>query len=141
MGRLAGAWAPPAAWAALLFTASSLPLRSGGVLFPHADTLVHGLEYAVLGFLTARALRIARPAWSRRDVALAAGLLGAAYGLTDEAHQAFVPERSPEWSDLAADAAGSLLGAGLFAAVFRGRATSPGAGAERPAPGAAAPGP
>lgn len=138
------AWAPPAGWAVLLFAVSALPLRPGRAAFPHADTLVHGFEYAVLGFLLARALRVARPSRPARGLVLAAGVLGAAYGATDEAHQAFVPERSAEWSDFAADALGAFLGAGLFAALVPGRATSPEGSAGpggRPAPGAAAPGP
>jgi VanZ family protein len=121
---LLGAWAPPAAWCVLVFSGSSFPLRTEGRLFHGADKVAHLVEYAVLGFLLARAVGIARPRWGTGGVVLAAALLGALYGGTDEVHQSFVPERTAEWGDLAADACGSLLGGALFAALFRRRAPS-----------------
>ena len=53
--------------------------------------------------------------WSRVTAGgmLLAVLLTVAYGLTDEVHQSFVPGRTPELRDLAADALGAAAGAGL----------------------------
>lgn len=132
---LLGAWSPPAAWAALIFVLSSLPLRTERVVdIPGADKAGHLVEYAVLGLLAARA---AARTWPRRGaaalVAAAAGL-STVYGLSDEAHQCLVPERAFEWSDLAADALGALAGAAAFAAV-RARALPPTSGDTAPAPG------
>ena len=35
------------------------------------------------------------------------------YGVSDEAHQAFVPDRTPSLADVGLDAAGAMLGVGL----------------------------
>ena len=40
-----------------------------------------------------------------------AALITALYGITDEAHQAFTPMRTPDPFDVVADAVGGLLGA------------------------------
>lgn len=78
------------------------------------DKLVHACAYAVLG---------AALAWGRRSSAttLAHGwllALGALYGLSDEWHQAFVPGRSPDPADLAADVAGLVVGYGTTWALL-----------------------
>ena len=78
-----------------------------------SDVAAHFLAY---GFLGAAMLRgVAGAEWVRVSVrgALLAALLAAAYGLTDEFHQWFVPGRTPELRDVAADALGSGFGAGL----------------------------
>ena len=62
--------------------------------------LAHVSEYAILGFLLARALR--RPGVA---VALAAG-----YAVTDEVHQTFVEGRHGAPRDVAIDASGALVG-------------------------------
>jgi VanZ family protein len=48
-----------------------------------------------------------------------AALLGSLYGLTDEFHQRFVPHRSAELGDWAADTLGAALGALLAWLVLR----------------------
>ena len=131
---LAGAWLPPIAWCVLLFALSALPFRTGAETFRGADKAVHAAEYAVLGFLLARALLLTGPHRTRaRNFALAAGL-GAAYGLTDELHQLLVPERAFEWGDLAADALGAAAGAAV-------RVLAAGRDAASSAPAPAAPSP
>jgi len=122
-----GAWAAPLAWAVLIFLGSSASIGAGRTLFPHADKVVHALEYAVLAFLSARAFLRTRPAWAAGRVALASAALAAVYGATDELHQSFVPEREAALADLAGDAAGALAGAGLWASVCRRRAALSGA--------------
>jgi VanZ family protein len=58
-----------------------------------------------------RGLAAAR--WSRVTVlrAAAAVVLSTLYGVSDEWHQSFVPGRSPDVLDVAADAVGSTIGA------------------------------
>jgi VanZ family protein len=41
-------------------------------------------------------------------------IFGTLYGLTDEWHQSFVPERQASARDLAADAAGVFIGGALW---------------------------
>ncbi|MCK6479358.1 MAG: VanZ family protein [Planctomycetes bacterium] len=111
------AWGPPVAWCLLIASLSSLPLSTDAELPRGSDKAVHFVEYGVLGFLLARALRPAEAGAPLLRRALLGALLGAAWGGLDEVHQAFVPTRTPEWGDLAADAAGSLAGALLLAAI------------------------
>jgi VanZ family protein len=117
---LPGAWLPVAAWCLLVFLLSSYPLRVDIGVVPGGDKTAHLGEYAVLGFLLARALRRTRPALGAGAVVAGAALLGALYGASDEFHQAFVPQRTASLGDLAADFAGALLGAAAFA-VLPGR--------------------
>ena len=69
----------------------------------------HFTEYLILGvslFLTVRDLRRRASFW----IPWAAG---AAYAVTDELHQAFVPGRSCELRDMLIDACGVLLGVAI----------------------------
>jgi VanZ family protein len=100
-------WAPVVLWAGLIFTLSSIPsLDSGlGTWDLVLRKLAHFAEYAILGALLLRALR-------REPVAV---LVGSAYALTDEVHQAFVAGRQGSPLDWAIDTAGVILGVLLFA--------------------------
>lgn len=106
-------WLPALAWMGLIFALSAQPN------LPHAprpwlDTLLkkggHATAYGVLAWLYLRALRGS----SARDRARPlAALLAAAYALTDELHQAFVPGRHPSPVDVLIDGAGALLAMAL----------------------------
>ncbi len=104
MRRRLATWAPPLAWAALLFVLSHQPGGDLPSLFAGADKLAHFLLYAPLGFLLGRAV----------GVAWLAVMLATAYGVTDEWHQLYVPGRSPSAADILADALGAALGAALW---------------------------
>ena len=117
-------WAPPLAWMALIFFGSSTP---GGELpgflsLLHLDKVAHFAEYAVLGLLTARAF--AR--WPRLDAAVLVAACAAfafAFGITDEIHQRFVPERTSSAFDLVPDLLGGTVGAWVWLTARRsGRA-------------------
>lgn len=106
-------WGPVVLYAALIFglsSSSNLPDLPKGL----NDKGAHLLLYCGFGFLLARALAggLGRrvPAWVLPFVVL----LAMAYGVSDEVHQLFVPHRQFDLLDLAADAAGALLGAGLL---------------------------
>ena len=95
-------WAPVVAWAAVIFVLSSLSdLGTGlGTWDLVLRKLGHAAEFALLGALLARALRHDR-------IAFAAG---AAYAVSDEVHQHFVPGRVGAWYDVVIDAAGVAVG-------------------------------
>lgn len=103
-------WLPPLGYCLLIFIASSGPSAPGLDHFPHQDKLLHGLAYAVMGALFYHALKhAAAPTFSRRAFFFSI-FLATLYGLSDEVHQMFVPGRTADGGDLAADFLGSLLG-------------------------------
>lgn len=70
--------------------------------------LAHVAEYAILGFLAARAFRTSpRPAISSRWFMISL-ILVISYALIDEYHQSFVPTRSASLWDSLLDMAGGL---------------------------------
>jgi VanZ family protein len=103
-------WLPVAAWAAVLFSLSSvsalpeLPPRL-------TDKVVHAGAYAVLAATFVRAFAGGR--WSGVTLRSAAWAVVATtlYGLSDEFHQWFVPGRSVEATDVLADFAGGAAAA------------------------------
>lgn len=100
-------WLPAAAWAATLFWLSSRPTLPGPEI-PYFDKVAHFGAYALLGALLA---------WgadrSRAPLAVAV-VLGLLYGASDEIHQMYVPGRSPDALDWAADAAGVATACFLY---------------------------
>jgi VanZ family protein len=94
------------------------------------DVLGHFSVYAALAVLLWWALR---GAGVRRQL-LWAFVLAVLYGLTDEYHQRFVPNRHPDLFDLATDAAGALVALLIvkWVAARRPRAADRGAAPDKP---------
>jgi VanZ family protein len=109
--RVLSAWLPVVAWAALIFTLSSIPdLGTGlGGWDLLLRKIAHAAEYAVLGALLLRAVGRELPA----------AAIGIAYAATDEAHQAFVPGRHGAALDVLVDAVGVLIGVYLLGRAAR----------------------
>jgi VanZ family protein len=95
------AWLPAMAWAVTIYALSSRSTVPAPEI-PYVDKVLHFGAYAVLGALLAFGAARSR---LRMAAALAIGLL---YGASDEIHQMFVPGRSPDVLDWAADAAGVI---------------------------------
>jgi VanZ family protein len=119
--RWFSAWGPAALWCVVIFTLSAIP----GSALPElsvsgADKLVHAVVYGVLGALSWRGARRARPHHPTGRVVAVAALIAMLYGITDELHQAFVPNRTPDWRDGIADTVGGIAGA-LVCAAFVSR--------------------
>lgn len=114
------AWGPAAVWAAVLFFLGSLP-GGAGASFPGSDKLGHLAIYAVLGAALARGWRRA-PSSPPHLVLI---LLGVAYGLLDEVHQAYVPGRDPSGWDVLADTVGVALGYVLLLTYERRAGSGP----------------
>lgn len=109
--RLLWYWGPLALYAGLIFVLSSMshpPLPT--INFAHMDKALHLVEYAGFGFLMCRALALGGDGLSPRTAFLAAAVLGALYGATDELHQMFVPDRDASLYDLLTDIIGATLG-------------------------------
>ena len=75
------------------------------------DFILHMAEYSILGLLLSWTL--VNSGVMRRN-ALYVFLMGLFYGMTDELHQYFVPQRTASLLDLTADGIGSLLGSYSF---------------------------
>ena len=95
----------------IIFAVSSIPGTDLPEL-PATDYIMHGIEYAGLGFLLA---------WWRKSrgesvkklimFSLATASL---YGITDEVHQYFVPGRFMSLTDWIADTIGAMAGIAIF---------------------------
>jgi VanZ family protein len=110
-------WLLPAlGYAALIFWLSHQPNPLPALTLRLSDKLLHAVEYAGLAGLLALGLGHGADRGPSR-AALVAMLLAAAYGLTDELHQAFVPNRDASLLDWGSDAAGAVVG-GILAVPF-----------------------
>ncbi len=98
----------------LIFWQSSGPVPSPTPSLPGLDKLVHAGVYALLAFLAARAFATLPRPCAPRTLAWAAAVFAVCYGLSDEVHQAFVPERTADIGDLVADALGAVAGAAFY---------------------------
>jgi VanZ family protein len=94
----------------LRFIFPNLPLADYHVAHWVIRKAAHFIEFFILGLLLYWALRRGRgPRWGLRW-ALLACVIAALYALVDEAHQAFVPSRSPSFVDSGIDFLGAAAG-------------------------------
>lgn len=102
-------WLPPLLLMALIFYLSAqpdLPHAPGEALDAFVKKSGHAGEFALLFMLLARASGRGRYSPRSLDVSW---LLTAAYAISDELHQSFVPGRHANWYDVVIDASGTLL--------------------------------
>jgi VanZ family protein len=111
-------WAPVAAYMALIFGLSSM---SSPPAPPNVwDKLLHAGAYGALALVTLRATAGGRLVGITGRAVVAAWAITTLYGLSDEVHQWFVPQRSAEGLDIVADALGAAvaLGAAQVAGII-----------------------
>lgn len=117
-------WLPLAVWAALIFAVSSrpsLPSIGAGHGLP-ISKIGHFAEYAVLAFLLFRAFSGGKATTGLLvKIALLCLALSVLYGLSDEFHQSFVPNRDASLDDVAIDGGGAAVGLLVAAAWLRWR--------------------
>jgi len=108
-------WVPVALYAGTIFYFSSqshpeeeLP---SFLLNEVSDKVLHVVEYAGLGGLCYRAFRWGVSGQVASRALLFAIVTASLYGMTDEAHQLFVPFRESSWQDWLADTVGVVIGA------------------------------
>lgn len=140
--RFVSHYLPLIAWLAFISFASSDNFNAGNTsriigplilwLFPNTSLetlalvhfitrkIAHFTEYAILGFLAARAVSTSpRPAVSQRWFLICATLI-VVYALVDEYHQSFVPSRTASVWDSFIDMSGGLA-ALIFVRSRKGR--------------------
>jgi VanZ family protein len=109
-------WLPLYLYAGLIFYISSIPKPLPQISIPYFDKFLHVIEYAVFGFLAARAFKNSKREALYKNFKILAILAAVAYGASDELHQAFVSCRDCNIFDLMTDLIGGTVGA-----VFYGR--------------------
>ena len=105
-------------WAGLIFYLSHQPGTLVQPLFPLQDKLLHFTAYAILGFLGMGSVRAMAHGYRPQQAWLVCLLVGL-YGIADEFHQYFIPGRTADILDVAADIAGGMLGAWLMYYLVR----------------------
>ena len=115
MRRFLWRWGPAIAWAALIFFLSAQPglkISSDASVDGPARHIAHGFVYSVLVLLIIHGLgALGRPLTLR--TALIAGAASVAYGISDEVHQLFVPDRTGQAIDVGYDTIGTVVGLGI----------------------------
>jgi VanZ family protein len=100
---------PAYIWAAIIFVESSIP----GHKFPSTpfgtDKVVHVVVFFILCWLVYRALKNQTVALVSKMSLFLAVVVTILYGFSDEFHQLYVPGRSADMFDMAADALGGFL--------------------------------
>jgi VanZ family protein len=107
-------WFPLFCYSAIISFASSLssvPVPYTGLNF---DKLLHVAEYAVFGFILARALSSCERKYALHVLWGIVIILSLVYGLLDEFHQFFVPGRNCDALDVLADWVGGALGGWIY---------------------------
>jgi VanZ family protein len=88
-------------------SAASDPLPVG-VDLPFGDKAAHAVVFGGLCGLVALGMQCKSRNGTSWILAIVPVLFATAYGLTDEIHQLYVPDRSFEWADLLADFLGAV---------------------------------
>ncbi|MEO8446741.1 MAG: VanZ family protein [bacterium] len=114
-------------YCAAIFIQSSFPSDSfPSVGFEFADKVVHFIIYAVLFVLFFYSLKNQSKNVKLQKYSLEYALLFTVlYGMTDEIHQYFVPNRSCEFSDWVADALGALTLYFMFKYIYKRKTILP----------------
>lgn len=98
-------WVPALCWAGIIFRLSHMSEPPDAPPFlPINDKVAHMGLYAILSGLTYWG---ARGEYRPRTAAWIAFLFASIYGITDEWHQSYVPNRTPDIYDWYADVAGA----------------------------------
>lgn len=128
--KFARYWLPLLAYAGLIFGLSSIPgdgfppVHLEGSLIPRViaenpDKILHVVIYAILGWLTLRAVRMGS---TLAFAEIYTFLLVSTYGATDELHQFFVPKRSCDLWDWVADSVGGFIAILILSRLYAHRA-------------------
>lgn len=104
-------WLPALAWAGVIFALSA---QRGSRLPGGWSVEAHFAVYAVLGALVWFAL--GGPSTGVRGIVLAI-VIASLYGITDEFHQSFVPQRTPDPLDWLTDTVGAAVGVAATAYI------------------------
>ena len=112
-------WLPVLLYVSAIVFLSAQPQLRPPIHFDNADKWLHLIEYAGLGWVLVRALRVSLPQRDPLTAALLALALGLAMAAGDEVFQSFVPGRDASHLDFMADGAGLVLAQLAYMAFVR----------------------
>jgi len=107
-------WLPLYVYAGIIFYFSGKPSPLPEVSIPFFDKILHIFEFTVFGLLAARAFKNSSKSTMFENFKILAVLVSVAYGVLDEFHQGFVPERQFSVFDMIADGIGGILGVFVY---------------------------
>ena len=108
-------WTPVVIWMAAIFALSSIPDEHiPKISIPNIDKLVHFVEFSILGFLLIRAFLNSGLNISFTKMLILAIIIASLYACSDEWHQHFVHNRTPDIFDLITDFIGVNVGVFLY---------------------------
>ena len=114
-------WLPVILWMALIFILSSIPGKNiPDIPIPNFHKLVHLIEYSVLGALLIRALIHLAAGTGKVKLILISIAIAAAFALSDEWHQTFVPGRNGCLMDAINDIIYAMIGVYVYYRASRG---------------------
>ncbi len=105
----AKAWLPTISYCGLIYYLSSHPPHIRMDLFPMQDKVYHVIEFGILSLLFLFSLNRSFPGSNSRVVIMMEILCTGLYGISDEIHQYFVPERVSSIGDVMADFMGAVI--------------------------------
>ena len=114
MMKILQSWGPVIACMGFIFYTSSVPGDNVPSLFRFQDIVYHCVIYLALAYFFSRGLTQTVVKIHPVKVILFALLFGVLYGISDEFHQAFVPQRTVSGFDVFIDGVGSILGGFLW---------------------------
>ena len=103
-------WLPIIIYCIFIFVQSSYPSPDRLPHVTHFDKLLHIIAYAGLGMLWLRAFRTLSIQHNLKLIMTLSILLSSLYGISDEIHQHFVPQRNADIVDAVMDIIGSVVG-------------------------------
>lgn len=111
-------WLPVIVWMCLIFFNSSIPGSSIPSLFQFQDIIFHLFAYFILALFFSRALKNTLPGINSFKIIFFTVIFSVVYGISDELHQVFVPDREFLGFDILVDGIGGFLGALIYS--FKG---------------------
>ena len=107
-------WLPLIAYCGFIYLQSSYPSPEELPSFEFSDKLMHFGAYAVMGVLFYRAYQTLPLKTNFQSIVLLSMISASLYGVSDEIHQAFVPERDGSFGDVIADVLGAVCGVYVY---------------------------
>ena len=104
-------WTIVVSYASIIFLVSSIEGSEIDTGPPGIDKLLHVIEYLILSFLLYASFKKSSNKIKNTTIFLLSFSISALFGISDEIHQLFVPNRYFELLDILSDSLGSLIGA------------------------------